>query len=181
MANLLALTTFDIGFELRPLCSAGITRPPRSYGPVCHPPRPGPIVIEPPLIPTLGITAMGFPCCADSPCANTPSPLPRRNLWVPVSLTFPEMAAFPVSRPAQLLSVHSRYGLHARRVPKEPSTREASDASLPPRLLSLLPAGVTVAGWEFHPLKNRAFARRTEESGLKNSGRSLHIHPQKSI
>jgi hypothetical protein len=102
MANLLALTTFDMGFELRPLCSAGITRPPCSYGPVRHPPRPGPIVTDPPLIPTLGITAMGFPCCVDSPCAHMPSPLPRRNLWVLVSLTSPEIAAFPVIQAGRL-------------------------------------------------------------------------------
>lgn len=178
MANLLALTPFDIGFELRPLCSAGITRPPRSYGPVRHPPRPSPIVTDHSLIPTLEITAMGFPCGVDSPCAHMPSPLPRRNLWVQVSLTSPEMAAFPVIQAGRLprcpfrglLSVHSRYGLHARRVPEEPVTRKASDASLPPHLLSLLPAGVTVAGWESHPLRNRALARRTELIGLELSG-----------
>jgi hypothetical protein len=115
MAHLLALTPFDMGFELRPLCSAGITRPPCSYGPVRHPPRPGLIVTDPPLIPTLEITAMGFPCCVDSPCAHMPSPLPRRNLWVLVSLTSPEMAAFPVIQAGRLphypfrglLSVHS--------------------------------------------------------------------------
>jgi len=44
---------------------------------------------------------------------------------------------------------------------KEPSTPEASAASLPPRLLQLLPAGAIVAGWDSHPLKNGAFARRT--------------------
>src|SRR5437016_9151667 len=42
-----------------------------------------------------------------------------------------------------------------------PSTPKASVASLPPRLLRLLPAGAKVAGWGSHPLKDRAFARRT--------------------
>src|ERR1700730_739380 len=32
---------------------------------------------------------------------------------------------------------------------------------LPPPPLRLLPAGATVAGWELHPLKIDAFARRT--------------------
>jgi hypothetical protein len=32
---------------------------------------------------------------------------------------------------------------------------------LPPPPLRLLPAGTTVAGWELHPLKIDAFARRT--------------------
>jgi hypothetical protein len=31
----------------------------------------------------------------------------------------------------------------------------------PARLLRLLPAGATVAGWDSHPLEDRAFARRT--------------------
>ena len=42
-----------------------------------------------------------------------------------------------------------------------PSTPKASVASLPPRLLRLLPAGAKVAGWGLHPLKDRALARRT--------------------
>jgi hypothetical protein len=42
-----------------------------------------------------------------------------------------------------------------------PSTPKGSAASLPPRLLRLLPAGATVAGWGSRPLKDRAFARRT--------------------
>ena len=44
----------------------------------------------------------------------------------------------------------------------EPSTPEASAASLPPRLLQLLPAGAKVAGRDSHPLENSAFARRTK-------------------
>ena len=43
----------------------------------------------------------------------------------------------------------------------EPSTPEASAASLPPRLLQLLPAGAKVAGRVSHPLEDSAFARRT--------------------
>ena len=60
----------------------------------------------------------------------------------------------------------ARYGLHARRVPYGPSTLEASAASLPPRPSQLLPAGTTVAGWDSHPLRERAFARRTEICAL---------------
>jgi hypothetical protein len=94
-----------------------------------------------------------------------------------MSLSSPKMTAFPVFQAGRLphrpfrglLSVHSRYGLHTRQVPREPSPREASDALLPPRLLSLLPAGVTVAGWDSHPLGNRAFARHTEISRLEES------------
>ena len=45
----------------------------------------------------------------------------------------------------------------------EPSTPEASAASLPPRLLQLLPAGATVAGQDSHLLKDSAFSRRTKK------------------
>ncbi len=48
---------------------------------------------------------------------------------------------------------------------KEPSTPEASAASLPPRLLQLLPAGAKVAGRDSHPLKDSALARRTKHQG----------------
>jgi hypothetical protein len=40
-----------------------------------------------------------------------------------------------------LLSVYSRYGLHAHRVAMRPSSPKASTASLPPPLLRLLPGG----------------------------------------
>lgn len=88
----------------------------------------------------------------------------------PIDISFP-----PVARTGQLphytfrglLDVYSRYGLHIRRTPKGPSTPEASVASLPLRLLRLLPAGATVAGWDSHPLKDRAFARRTEHGVIR--------------
>lgn len=47
----------------------------------------------------------------------------------------------------------------------EPSTPKASAASLPLRLLQLLPAGAKVAGRDSHPLENSAFARRTVNFG----------------
>jgi len=108
---------------------------------------------------------------------HVPSPLPRRNRWVPVSLSSPPMAAFPVFRPGRLritlfeaCSAFTRVTARAfAESLSRPSTPEASDASSPPRLLRLLPAGATVAGGDFHPLKDRAFARRTEISGLKDA------------
>ena len=47
----------------------------------------------------------------------------------------------------------------------EPSTPEASAASLPPRLLRLLPVGTKITGWDSHPLEDSALARRTLNFG----------------
>jgi hypothetical protein len=43
---------------------------------------------------------------------------------------------------------------------------KASAALLPPLPLRLLPAGTTVAGWDSHPLKIGAFARRTSGAAM---------------
>src|SRR3982750_4519947 len=48
--------------------------------------------------------------------------------------------------------------------PERPFASKASAASLPPPPLRLLPAGATrVAGRDLHPLKIRAFSRRTQK------------------
>ena len=68
----------------------------------------------------------GFPVLHRCPYACMPSPLPRRNRWLHTPPSSPTMAAFPDIRTGRLphsifrglLSVHSHYGLHARRVTK---------------------------------------------------------------
>ena len=60
------------------------------------------------------------------PCAYMPSPLPRQVQRNPIARTLPLTSAFPEIRAGRhlhyllrgLLSVHSRYGLYARRVAK---------------------------------------------------------------
>jgi hypothetical protein len=86
-----------------------------------------------------------------------------------LSFSSPPVAAFPVTPPGQpshrcfrgLLNVYSHYSPHTRGVALRPFPSEASDRSLPSRLLQLLPAGTTLAGRDLHPLKNRAFPRHT--------------------
>src|ERR1700730_13265973 len=57
-----------------------------------------------------------------------------------------------------LLSGHSCYGLHARRVAIRPSTLKAPTASLPLLPFRLLPGGAKpVPGRDLHPLKSSAF------------------------
>ena len=77
MATLLTLEPFQSTLEVRPLPSTGITRLPRYYEPVRHPTRPS--------LSLAGVRLghvshrWGFPCCVRSPCADMPSPLPRRD------------------------------------------------------------------------------------------------------
>ena len=74
-----------------------------------------------------------------------------------------------------LLGVHSRYGLHTRRITfHDPLHRSAPVASLPPRLLRLLPAGAKVAGRGLNPLKDRAFSRRTFTSSFRRFSDCKH-------
>ncbi len=80
----------------------------------------------------------------------------RRDRWVLALLPSPTTAAFPEIQAGRLphcpfrglpttkslvgpLSVHSRYGLHTRRVALRPPTPEASAISLPTSPLRLLP------------------------------------------
>ncbi len=165
--------------EPRPLPSTGITRLQQYYEPLRHATGPG--------LSLTGCQLMLPPSGGASRVASAfllcvLSPLPRRNDQVHVSLTSPAMSAFlPLGRSRLphhafrgLLSVHSRYGPHIRRVAIPPLTPEASAASLPPRLLQLLPAGAKVAGWDSHPLKDRALARRTPTVALTGRRRAQH-------
>ena len=79
--------------------------------------------------------------------------------------------AFPVLQAGRLLhqyfrgllSVHSRYGLRARGVTQGDALHRSASA----KVVAFFPRfdcyrlERPVAGWKFHPLKNRAFARHT--------------------
>src|SRR5437016_7004098 len=65
-----------------------------------------------------------------------PSPLPRQVRWSLFARLSPSTAAFPVKKPGRLLqlffrgllSIYSRYGLHARRVSQATLYTESSDS-----------------------------------------------------
>ena len=151
------------GLELRSLPSTGITRLRRYYGPLRHPARPD----SDPRGPSVGGHAPP-PCGASRVALDLHVHACRRHYHggagghvarTPIGVSLPSVpkVGLRISIFRGLLSVHSRYGLHARQVAMRPSTSEASAASLPPRLLRLLLAGATVARRESHPLKTDAF------------------------
>ena len=123
---------------------------------------------------------LGLPVLRSFSYADMLSPLPRRDRrWDRVAPLESTTAAFPV-RPLGrlphydfrgLFGVHSRYGLPARGTAKRSFPSKAPAISLPPPPLRLLLAGATLARWELHPLKNDAFARRTDAPCLTPSVR----------
>ena len=82
----------------------------------------------------------------------------RALLSSPMTAAFPEIQAgrLPHCLFRGLLSVHSHYGPHTRRVALRPSILEASEMSLPTSPLRSLPTGATLVGWDSHPLEFRA-------------------------
>jgi hypothetical protein len=106
----------------------------------------------------------GFPCCGRSSCTYMPTPLPRRDRWVHLSLLPHATAAFPeilpgrlsrigLSRPAQR-SLTFRPACSLDR-PRRSVPSEASTDSLPPPPLRLLPAGATRRRVGITPTENR--------------------------
>ena len=102
--------------------------------------------------------------------AYMPSPLPRQVQWSVFALLSPLPAAFPLIKQGRLLqlffrgllSVHSRYGLHARGVAKATLYIESSDSFVAYAAASIATGwSEPVPGREFHPLKSKRLSRRT--------------------
>jgi len=97
----------------------------------------------------------GFPCCARSPCAGMPPPIPRQDRWgwiaraarrqrTLLDVGLPSIRGG--SAPASPVAGPARRSLSLRPVcspsrPRRPSTPGASAASLPPLPPRLLPGG----------------------------------------
>ena len=136
-----------VRLRLRPLPSTGVTRLPRYYEPLRHPTRPGLSLTSCQLIPT-AITAGVSRVASGLLCLHAIAITPAGPMEL-FARPSPPSAAFPVKKSGRLLqllfrgllSVHSRYGLHARGVAKRPFPSKAPTASLPPLPLRLLPGG----------------------------------------
>ena len=113
IANHLHLAIFESAPEVRVLCSAGITRPQRSYDPVRLPPWPPPFATLRPLPSPL----TGLPRLPEPPFRRAVPTTPADRAGARVDC-FPAHAAFPKWQEGRhphchfrgLLRLHSRYG-----------------------------------------------------------------------
>src|SRR5260370_32770675 len=104
------------------------------------------------------------------------SPIPRRNRGVHISLSSPTMAAFPDLGAGRLphcvfrglLSVHSSYGLHTCQVTYMTLYTGGFSRFVASAAAPIATGGSDLAGRDSHPLRNRAFARRTKNSTLSS-------------
>src|SRR6516164_8094562 len=106
-------------------------------------PDPHELPVDPPAI-TAGVSRVASgPRCRHAVAITPAGPMNLFARTVPSASAFPEFQAGRLLRSPfrGLLSVHSRYGLHAHQVAMRPSSPEASAASSPPLLLRLLPSG----------------------------------------
>ena len=138
------------------------------YGPLRHPKRPGLALASCQLI--LSGSSLGLPVLRLVPFAYMPSPLPRQVRRNPFARTIPSSSAFPEIQAGRhlrypfrgLLSVHSRYGLYARRVAKATLYTEGSNDFVTSIAASIATGwSEPVPGRDYLPLWTSAFSRRT--------------------
>jgi hypothetical protein len=104
------------------------------------------------------------------------SPIPRRNRGVHISLSSPTMAAFPDFWAGRLphcvfrglLSVHSRYGLHTCQVTYMTLYTGGFSRFVASAAAPIATGWSDLAGRDSHPLRNRAFARRTKNRTFRS-------------
>jgi hypothetical protein len=119
----------------------------------------------------------GFPCCVGPSCASMPSPLPRQGHEV-LSLVPSRGGSLPRfyggSAPALRVSRPARRSLHVTACLLAESLNDPLHRRLRPLRYLHSRFGCyrlerPVAGWEWHPLKIRAFARRTQNCTLRSA------------
>ena len=147
--------------EVRALCSAGITRPRRSYDPVRLPPWPSPSAT----LRTLPSPLTGLPRLPEPPFRRAVPTTPADRAGARVDC-FPAHAAFPKWQEGRhphchfrgLLRLHSRYGPPDRSAAQGDLCHEApSPASYPAKPLVSFRTYRQLSGWNPPPLVIRAF------------------------
>ena len=148
-----------------PLPSAGVARPPRYYGPLRHPERPGLTLAgcrlaratPPPRLPVLRPSPSSMRAAANTPAERAGACVAR----FPARGSLPRVAggsasALQVSGPARRsLALRPAWSLSRQRGPL--ASKCFSRCRCLHRPLRLLPAGATVAGRDSHPLRDGAF------------------------
>src|SRR5262245_23317313 len=161
IANHLHLAIFESTPEVRVLCSAGITRPHRSYDPVRRPPKPPPVSnVEAATLAYDGpppITRTTFPTCR----AHYPGGSSGCSCrLLPRSCSLPHIpggsaSALSLSRPAQaLLALQPAESLAALR---RPLSRGSDPSGCPAEPLVSYRTNRQLSGWNLPPLMVRAF------------------------
>jgi hypothetical protein len=160
--------------ELRPLCSAGVTRFRRYYGPLRHLPRPGLSLAGVQLAVTRR-HRWGFLCCVGLLSQTCHRRAPPEG-WSPVDRWGLSLSRFPPRRPSPknrrvgvhvllfrgLLGVHSRYGLLARGIAlRDPFHRRLRRLRYLHRRSDCYRLERPVAGRDLDPLKTNTFPQRT--------------------
>jgi len=161
IANHHDLAIFESAPEVRALCSAGITRPRRSYDPVRLPPWPPPVATLRPL----PSPVTGLPRLPASPFrrAVPTTPADRAGAYVDY---FPAHAAFPNWQEGRhphchfrgLLRLHSRYGPpNCSAALRRPLSRGSDPSGCPAEPLVSYRTNRQLSGWNLPPLVMRAF------------------------
>src|SRR3954447_7941899 len=161
MANHPHLTIFESAPEVRVLCSAGVTRPQRSYDPVRLPPWPASYnTVEAATLAQDGsppITRITLPTCRAHYPGGSSGCMCR---LLPRSRGLPQMAggsasALSLSRPAQASLTLRPVGLLSRL--KRPLSRGSSPSGYPAEPLVSYQINRQLSGWNLPPLVIRAF------------------------
>src|SRR5829696_5217685 len=161
MANHPHLTIFESAPEVRVLCSAGVTRPQRSYDPVRLPPWPASYnTVEAATLAQDGsppITRITLPTC------RAHYPADRASACVDC---FPARTAFPKWQEGRhphchfrgLLRLHSRYGpSDCSAALQRPLSRGSGPSGYPAEPLVSYQINRQLSGWNLPPLVIRAF------------------------
>jgi hypothetical protein len=161
IANHHDLAIFESAPEVRALCSAGVTRPQRSYDPVRLPSWPMPSATLRPLPSPL----TGLPRLPEPPFRRAVPTTPADQAGAHVDC-FPARAAFPKWQEGRhphchfrgLLRLHSRYGPPDRSVAqRRPLSRGSSPSGYPAEPLVSYRINRQLSGWNLPPLVIRAF------------------------
>jgi len=158
--NLPCFATFSARLELRPLSSTGITRLPRYYGPFRHRPQVGRHDRPRYRASRVACVSLLCTCCRHYPGTGTGD---TALLIPPVLSAFPAMAGRSACATSFSRIAQRSLALRPAHSPSHLMTLYTRGFS---HFVTSMTAPIAsgwskIAGWDSHPLRNAAFARRT--------------------